>query len=259
MKVLGVLFALALVLVPLNGTTLSTEVAQERDVVIIAANKKGLKTLDRDAYGGNPFASALIESLAQNPTDTGAFLDLLQDYSERFSHGIQSPEVLGFNSMPRAPILPANSSNEMRKSSTHVALVVVIAEYDGDAALPPLPGAAFDAVRVSNAFEKAGYRTEMSVVKRASDYLREVTDFGRRSKEADVAVIYTTGHGVQIGDVIYILDSSFAISSGVGDFDNRAVNLARVEEVLEATSGNFLFYAGCRDNPFQPEHGATAQ
>lgn len=246
----GVTFiAIVSLIIPVAGCVSTEERELTQKVVTVTATQKGGRALDRDEYGGNPFASALIQSMAQRPSDNRSLIELMQNYSELFSDNFQKLDLIGPLDSVSVPILPANPSRNPKERPKYIALVAVMAEYDWDTGLQPLPGAAFDAIRVSNALKKAGYDTQLAVVKNAADYMERLSAFGADSENYDAALLYTTGHGTQIGDDIYLLDTNYAISRGGSDLKDRAINLKEIENMLRARQGNFILYAGCRDNP----------
>lgn len=62
---------------------------------VIFATYAGGETLDRDAKGGNPFATALIELAAGEPLGLGTFAEALRARTQANSAGLQVPEWVG--------------------------------------------------------------------------------------------------------------------------------------------------------------------
>ncbi|MDZ4760020.1 MAG: caspase family protein [Alphaproteobacteria bacterium] len=159
------------------------------------AGAAGRLTTDRDALGGNPFASALVEVLKDPDLTLARFGERLAARTMVRSGGWQSPEV------PRRTVDPgwrfAPDGQERR-----VALVLINADYR-KSGVPSLPGALFDSVRVTKALEETGFETRLVLDGNGEAVRRELDAFAARSLEADIAVIYAGGHGVQHKRIIY--------------------------------------------------------
>ena len=204
---------------------------------VLYATQPGLKTLDGDDRGGNPFASALIEAL-QAPA--GPLAEQLMRGTEDHSKGSQSADI---------GRLPAGASLSLQPGEVARALVIAFADYGSDDGLPSLPGAAFDAARVAAALEAKGYATRMVIARTREQYETELAAFAQGSAAADRALIYTTGHGVQGSEGIVLIPPEMDgpdLASGAPG----AIRLSQVKATLAARQSNWLFYAGCRDNPF---------
>jgi hypothetical protein len=212
--------------------------------VYFYASQTGRPTLDKDDVGGNPFASALVELLAHDMLTFESFREQLVNLTYLKSRGFQRPEVFGRVDKETWQLLP-KPSGERR-----VALVLVFSDYSAYDAANSLPGAKHDMYRVAGALDRAGfevqsvvdpYRTEIEIVLRK---------FAVRSAEADVAVIYTTGHGVEVEGAVYLLPGNYPLSQGSAALKERAVRLNEMGSALRARHANLVFYGGCRNNPF---------
>lgn len=222
--VLGLLLALAVAAAPAPPP-----------VEIATATAAGAQALDHDAFGGNPFATALIQLLGESPP---AFGPALRARTEALSDGFQHPDVARL-----APAMPGPGQRG-------VALVVVFAEYAPASGLPALPGAAFDAVRVGRALTAAGFATTTVVARDAAEVRAALAAFAQRSRQADVALIYTTGHGTQIGDTVFLGSPEYRLTLGREGVAAHAIPLAEIAGQAQASRRNLVFYGGCRDDPF---------
>jgi hypothetical protein len=224
-------------LVALVAVAIAVPAAAQEPVNVVYATIRGARSLDADARGGNPFASALIDVLRQPGGDVPErLLRGTLDYSD----GEQGADV---------DALPPDATLAPREGETARALVIVFADYGSDDGLDSLPGAAFDAARVAAALESAGYSTRMVIARSAAEYAAELVRFERVSAAVDRALIYTTGHGSEAHGTIYLLppelDGPDIATSAPG-----AIKVAEVGGSLRARKANWLIYAGCRDNPF---------
>lgn len=139
--------------------------------------------------------------------------------------------------------------NPTPRGEKRVALVLTFSDYSASDGAPSLPGAAQDASRVARAFENADF-----IVTRAHDPTRAqlpgiLADFARTSARADVAAIYSTGHGVEVDGVQYVLHRDHRIGDGIAGL----ASAARWQDIARSASARRLdltFWAGCRNNPF---------
>jgi hypothetical protein len=210
---------------------------------IYYATQSGGTTLDVGAGGGNPFASALIE-LADDPVlplrDLAARLRRLTD---EWSHGHQIVECVGsarrsgwvFRREPTAGL-------ERRE-----ALVLVVSDYSG-MNLASLWGAAGDARRISAMLAQHGFSVTQGIEPGRGALLAALRSFGRRSRRADVSVIYSTGHGLEVGSEVFLLPGDYPLASGFGRAAMRrnAVAVARMAAAASASAVNLVFFGGCR-------------
>lgn len=200
----------------------------------ITATQSGEPALDRDRFGGNPFASALLAALAD---PEGDLAHTLATATLDASDGAQAPDTHELT--PTTRIVPQVGENA-------VALVLFFADYGDEEGLVSLPGAAFDAYRVAYALADAGYVVRTVMAKDAQGFSGAVDDFALRAGEADRALIYTTGHGVEYEGAIYILPPEAERATNMLD---RAIPFADVKQIFDGPGERLLIWAGCRDNP----------
>lgn len=208
------------------------------------ATRRGGSTLDTAAGGGNPFASALIE-LARNPKVALRDLpDRLRKSTRRLSRGHQQVEWSGPARRPgwRFP-LDGAAHPERRE-----ALVLVVSDYSGSGQYRSLAGAARDERRVAAMLAECGFSVTQGIGPRRCDLLAATAAFSRRARRADVAVIYSTGHGMQLGDEVYLLPGDFPGGAGLrhAHFARHAVGIPRLARSATARHLNLVFFAGCR-------------
>lgn len=210
--------------------------------VMVYGTQQGQAAYDADAYGGNPFASAVVAALAGTAQDSAYALE------------VNTGELSGGYQIADAAMLGAMSLRPAAEESAG-ALVVVFADYGDGAGLPSLPGAAFDAVRVAHALTQAGYAVTLAMPRSAADYRAAVAEFAGDSAQYDRALIYTTGHGISPDGHGFLLPPEMEAlpSPGPGD----AIALDEVGQALKARGANLLLYAGCRED-IMPHEAAQA-
>lgn len=215
------------------------------NLIFFFGTSSGGKTLDQGEGGGNPFASALTELLARENLTLDGFARDIVTLTGRYSRAFQRAEVFPISPLETLSIRPKPPAE------SRVALVLVFADYSSSGGLSSLPGAEHDARRVGAAFDAAGFNTKMLIAKSLADLSETLDDFVTRSKSADFAALYTTGHGVEVTGTIYILPGDYPIRQGNAGLSTHALRINDLSGHMCAKRANLLFYAGCRDNPLR--------
>lgn len=149
---------------------------------------------------------------------------------------------------PAATAADATAATSPVLSEFRVALVIGNARY---AAQTPLDNPRNDAAAVAKALRDAGFRKVVSIEdlsrKAMVDALQE---FQSEADRADWAVIYFSGHGVEIGGENYLVPVDAHLASDRNAPD-EAVSLARVmDSVGGAKKLRMVILDACRNNPF---------
>jgi hypothetical protein len=209
---------------------------------VFFASQSGRPTLDQGEGGGNPFASSLIEIL-DRPSFT--YSELAQDIislTRVKSRGFQTPEVRSIKeSMTTAWSLKPTEPMEKR-----LALVFVYSDYE-KAGVASLPGADHDLVRVSEAFERAGFSVATAANPTARELEQLLSDFSERSQDAETAAIYMTGHGFEHNGKVYLAPNNYPFRQGPDRLTELGISVERLPELLNARNTNVVFYGGCRN------------
>ena len=130
-----------------------------------------------------------------------------------------------------------------------VALVIGNGSYQNVAKLPnPIK----DAVAVTDMFRKAGFDwVKMSQDVGNLDFKRALREFMDAATDADIAVVYYAGHGIQVRDMNYMIPVDARLATEI-DAEDEAVSLDRIVAALEpAKRLRLVILDACRDNPFQ--------
>jgi hypothetical protein len=129
-----------------------------------------------------------------------------------------------------------------------VALVVGNSNY---AAVPRLPNPSRDANAVARMFKDAGFQTIETYLDVGNlDFKRAIRRFEDVAMEADIAVLYYAGHGLEIGGTNYLIPIDAKLASD-RDAADEAIPLDRL--VLSADGAKKLrviILDACRDNPY---------
>jgi hypothetical protein len=129
-----------------------------------------------------------------------------------------------------------------------VALVIGNAAYKNAS---PLPNTINDATAIAALFKSIGFeivisRNDLGVV----DFKRSVREFLITAENADMAVVYYAGHGIEIGGTNYLVPVDARLSRDY-DVDDEAVSLERIIWALQSVRRlRLIVLDACRDNPF---------
>ena len=134
-----------------------------------------------------------------------------------------------------------------------VALIIGNANYTrGGVLWNSINDAKAIAALLSNAgFDIVDQRSNLGVV----EFKRAVREFVDRSANADVAVVYYSGHGLEVGGVNYLIPVDAKLMSS-SDVDDEAVSLDRLLVATERVKKlSLIILDACRENPFRPVNG----
>ncbi len=214
--------------------------------LIYYGGEAGRLTIDRDRRGGNPFASAFVDILAQPAVTLGAFGDRLAFLTNRYADGWQRPQIPR-RAEPRD--WPVTGGLTTGDEGDRLALVLINADYSGSGA-PSLAGARRDADRVTEALCQAGYLTQLVLDASASEARAELANFAEVSRAAEGAVIYVGGHGVQHRRTVWWMMGDYPRPDAAEALATHAIAIPEIAQAAQARLANLVLYASCRNDPF---------
>jgi uncharacterized caspase-like protein len=129
-----------------------------------------------------------------------------------------------------------------------VALVVGNSSYEHAV---QLPNPANDGAAVGRLLKAAGFDTvEVKRDLGAVAFKRALREFTLTARDADMAVIFFAGHGIEVGGVNYLVPVDAKLASDI-DAEDEGVSLDRVLRAMEpARRLRLVILDACRDNPF---------
>ena len=129
-----------------------------------------------------------------------------------------------------------------------VALVVGNSRYQ---TVPQLPNPARDASAVAQMFRDAGFDSvDLQVDVGNLEFKRAIRRFEAAADEADIAVVYYAGHGLEIGATNYLIPTDARLASD-RDADDEAIALERMVSSADGAKRlRLIILDACRDNPF---------
>src|SRR5512138_1905516 len=129
-----------------------------------------------------------------------------------------------------------------------VALVIGNAAYQN---VPRLPNPVNDGNTVASTLKDAGFDVvdnRHDLV--AADTRRALRDFADRARDADIAVVYYAGHGIEVDGGNYLIPIDAKLERDTDVYD-EALSLDRVLLAVEpAKKLRLVILDACRDNPF---------
>jgi formylglycine-generating enzyme required for sulfatase activity len=117
---------------------------------------------------------------------------------------------------------------------------------DAGAMAAMLKGAGFDVVTLKRDLK-------------ANEMRRALRDFSDEVRDADVAIVYYAGHGVEIDGINYLIPVDAVLERDIDAYD-EAIPLDRILAVVEpAKKLRLIILDACRDNPFKSMKHTMAQ
>jgi uncharacterized caspase-like protein len=129
-----------------------------------------------------------------------------------------------------------------------VALVIGMSKYRQ---VPQLTNPARDAEAMSALFKSAGFdvvdsERDLGI----ADFRRVIREFSETSRDADIAVVYYAGHGIEVDGANYLIPADARLLSDF-DVEDETVSLDRVIRALDSVRRlKLIILDACRDNPF---------
>ena len=134
------------------------------------------------------------------------------------------------------------------QAEKRVALVVGNSNYKN---APRLPNPERDATAIAEMFRKAGFDTVVEANNVGNlDFKRAIRKFEDATLDADIAVVFYAGHGIEVRGINYLMPVNARLASD-RDAQDEAITLNRVVELVDAARKlRLIILDACRDNPF---------
>src|SRR3954451_11311667 len=129
-----------------------------------------------------------------------------------------------------------------------VALVLANSAYQNVA---PLANPVNDSAKIAATLKDAGFdvvdsRHDIA----AAETRRALRDFADRARDADIAVVYYAGHGIEVDGANYLIPVDAKLERDTDVYD-EALSLERILIAIEpAKKLRLVILDACRDNPF---------
>jgi hypothetical protein len=213
--------------------------------IVYYATGSGGTTLDTGEGGGNPFASGLIEVAGETGLELRRLGERLREVTYAKSQGFQVVECVGEPRLRSWSI----GDDPTRTSERRSALVLVVSDYSGFRPGARLVGAARDERRIAVMLAEHGFSLDQGVGPRRAELVEALASFKRRSHRSDIAVIYSTGHGIELDGVVHLLPGDYPFRDGFTSAQLRRHAIS-VPQMMNASAAkqNLVFFAGCRSH-----------
>lgn len=147
-----------------------------------------------------------------------------------------------------AMLTAAQFSVTAAQADKRVALVLGISAYQHVA---KLPNPSNDASAMADLFRKSGFdvvetRRDLGI----AELRRAVGDFSDKAQDADIAVVFFAGHGIEVDGTNYLVPADAKLARDF-DIEDEALSLDRLLKAIEpAKRLRLVMLDACRDNPF---------
>jgi hypothetical protein len=146
-----------------------------------------------------------------------------------------------------AAILSMVGAPEAAWADKRVALIVGNSSYQS---VPQLPNPSRDANAVAKMFRDSGFDTDLLINVGNLEFKRAIRKFESEADQADIAVVYYAGHGLEIGGTNYLIPIDARLASD-RDAEDEAIPLERLVSSADGAKRlRLVILDACRDNPF---------
>lgn len=146
------------------------------------------------------------------------------------------------------------SGQVARADSSRIALVIGIGSYRNVATLPNPP---HDARAVAASLRNLGFDVDEKIDSNYVELKDAVRLFGQRAQNADAAVVFYAGHGIQVDHENFLIPSDADLQRE-RDLLYETIKLDMVlGEVARAKKVGLVILDACRDNPFIQRFAST--
>jgi len=141
-------------------------------------------------------------------------------------------------------VLSAGAASAERR----VALIIGNSNYKN---VQPLANPARDATAVGALFKRAGFEVVESKLDLGNTAMRRtIREFTSTAKNADIAVVYYAGHGIEFDGTNYLIPVDAELASDV-DVEDETISLDRIMRMLDPVKRlRLVILDACRENPF---------
>jgi uncharacterized caspase-like protein len=147
-----------------------------------------------------------------------------------------------------AIVLAGSLASQSASAEKRIAFVVGNSNYQNAVALA---NPANDAVAITEMFRKAAFDVvESRRDLKNAEMRRALRDFTEKARDADIAVIYYAGHGIEVDGTNYLVPVDAVLERDTDAYD-EAISLDRILQAIEpAKQLRLVILDACRDNPF---------
>lgn len=144
-----------------------------------------------------------------------------------------------------------SSTPTYNKNEKRVALIFGNSNYSGSASLGMNP--INDARDISSTLRSIGFEVILKTDASLTTMNSAIRDFGKANRDADVAMFYFAGHGMQLERTNYLVPIGAEISEPQ-DVGFECISVSTVQNIMETSNDdrlNLIVLDACRNNPFR--------
>jgi uncharacterized protein len=143
------------------------------------------------------------------------------------------------------------SATTVALADRRIALLIGNAQYD---AVGPLTNPANDVAAMKSTLEAAGFDSvDVAQNLDRPTMVKLLRRFEDEAASADIAVVYYSGHGIELNGSNYLLPVDARLASD-RDIEDETVSLDRVLRTIDGAKRlKLVILDACRDNPFVPK------
>jgi hypothetical protein len=135
--------------------------------------------------------------------------------------------------------------------------VALVVGNDAYLSVPQVPNAKNDAKAMAALLREQHFDVEEHQNLGNEAFRAVVRSFLTRTEDADLAVVYYAGHGIEIDGINYLIPTDARLKTDI-DATDEAVSLDRVLQMLEPVRRlRLVILDACRDNPFSAKMKRT--
>lgn len=138
-----------------------------------------------------------------------------------------------------------------QSNDKRVALIFGNSDYSGAADLDVYP--INDAMDIASTLSTLGFEVIMKTDANLNTMNNAIRKFGHQNRDADVALFYFAGHGMQVEQVNYLLPIGVEIKDK-NDVHFECISVNTVQRIMETSNPNrlnLIILDACRNNPFR--------
>ena len=142
------------------------------------------------------------------------------------------------------------------RAETRIALVIGNSTYQNALALgnPRL-----DADAIAASMERLGFSVSKVTEANFDSFRRALLSFGREARSADMAVVYYSGHGLEMNGENWLIPVDAELKNDI-DVENEAISLhSLMQTVSSAKTLGLILLDSCRQNPFLAKMQRSSQ
>lgn len=147
-------------------------------------------------------------------------------------------------------VLPALIALIASMSVAHAARIALVIGNSSYEAVAPLPNPTRDADAIAESLKRLGFEVSVGRDTRKATLEGLLADFSEKAAQAEMAVVFYAGHGIEVGGENYLIPVDAKLKSDTR-IKFEAVSLNDILSAIEGGNGiKLVLLDACRNNPF---------